>query len=248
MDIDAIVDNIFVRNRSQAIEHLISSALGEKKTAVILAGGDEKKLKISKEDYRMTAFHGKSRVIEHSIKKLKENGFKNVFIVAQPIVLTKLFDILKNGSKYGVSINYIEEKEPKGTATSLKLLKGKINTNFLIVYGDIIFNKMNIEELWNNHLRQRGAATLMLTTSNEPSKKGVVKLEGNKVLNFRQKPKKSDVYIVFSPIIAAAPEIFEYPGKSLEQDTFPVLAEKGLLYGHISSEKEKHIHSLRDLK
>lgn len=230
------------------MEYLISNALGEKKTAVILAGGSEDKLRISKEDYRMTAFFKNSRVIEHSIKKLKENGFKNIFIVAQAVVLTKLFDILKDGSKYGVAINYIEEKEAKGTAASLKLLKGKINTNFLVVYGDIIFNKMNIEELWNSHLRQRGAATIMLTTSNEPSKKGVVKIEGNKILNFTQKPKQADNYIVFSPIIAAAPEILEYKGDSLEQNVFPVLAEKGMLYGHLSSEKEKHIHNLRDLE
>ena len=213
-----------------------------------MAGGDEAKLKISKEDYRMTAFFGKKRVIEHSIKKLKENGFKNIFVVAQPNVLTKLFDTLKDGSKYGVAINYVEEKESKGTAFSLRLLKGKINTNFLIVYGDIIFNKLNVEELWNSHLRQRGTATLVLTTSNEPSEKGVVKIEGNKVLKFTQKPKQADNYLVFSPIIAASPEMFEYKGDSLEQNVFPLLAEKGMLYGHLSSEKEKHIHSLRDLE
>ena len=73
-------------------------------------------------------------------------------------------------------------------------------------------------------------------------------MEGNKILNFTQKPKKSDIYLVFSPIIAASPEIFEFRGNSLEEEVFPVLAMQGLLRGHLSSEKEKHIHNKGDLK
>jgi len=226
---------------------LVGDSLGGEKTAVILAGGPPERLIIGNE-YRMTAFLGKHRVIEQGIKKLKENGFKNIHIIAQQKVLTRLFDILKNGSNYGINLNYVEEKESIGTAASLRYLKGKIKTNFLIVYGDIVFNKINLEEFWNQHLRQRGTATLMLTTSNEPSKKGVVKIEGSKILEFRQKPRKSDVYLVFGAIIAASPEILEHPGDSLEKDIFPSLAQKGLLYGHLSSEKEKHVHTLKDLE
>ena len=87
----------------------------------------------------------------------------------------------------------------------------------------------------------------MLTTSSRPSEKGTVKVEGSKVLSFAQKPKKSDIYLVFSPIFVAEPNIFGYEGPSLEFDVFPVLAEKGLLNGHLSSEKELHVHSKKDL-
>ena len=72
-------------------------------------------------------------------------------------------------------------------------------------------------------------------------------MEGNKVLTFTQKPKKSDIYLVFSPIFVTEPQIFEYTGTSLESEIFPNLAEKGLLNGHLSSEKEVHVHSKKDL-
>lgn len=39
-EIDFIVDNVYIRNRSQAIEHLVKNALGENKAAVILLGGN----------------------------------------------------------------------------------------------------------------------------------------------------------------------------------------------------------------
>ena len=87
----------------------------------------------------------------------------------------------------------------------------------------------------------------MLTTSSKPSEKGTVRVEGNKVLTFTQKPKKSAIYLVFSPIFVTEPQIFEYSGSSLESDIFPELAEKGLLNGHLSSEKEVHVHSKKDL-
>ena len=88
----------------------------------------------------------------------------------------------------------------------------------------------------------------MLTTSSKPSEKGTVKVEGNKVLTFTQKPKKSDIYLVFSPIFVTEPQIFEYSGASLEFNVFPELAEKGLLNGHLSSEKEVHIHNKKDIE
>jgi len=245
-DIDSIIDNIYIRNRSQAIEHLANNALGENKAAVILLGGNEEHLKISRDYYRPTARIKNSRVIELGTKKLRENNFKTIFIVARHNLLTKLFEILKDGTDYGVKITYIEEKSSNGTADSLRLLKGRINTNFLVVYGDLIFNKININQLWNDHIKQNAVATIMLTTSSKPSEKGTVRVEGNRVLTFTQKPRKSDIYLVFSPIFVTEPQIFEYSGSSLEFDVFPELADKGLLNGHLSSEKEAHIHSKKD--
>ena len=247
-DIDSIIDNVYIRNRSQAIEHLVKNALGENKNAVILLGGSEEHLEMSRNEHRPTAKIRNSSVIELAIKKLRENNFKAIFIVARHNLLTRLFELLRDGSDYGVKISYVEERSSHGTADSLRLLKGRINTNFLVAYGDIIFSKINIEELWNDHIKQNAVATIMLTTSSKPSEKGTVRVEGNKVLSFTQKPKKSDIYLVFSPIFVAEPQILEYSGSSLEFDVFPELAEKGLLNGHLSSEKEVHIHSKKDIE
>jgi mannose-1-phosphate guanylyltransferase len=247
-DIDSIIDRVYIQNRSQAIEHLAKNALGDNKCAVILLGGDETNLKISKDGFRPTVKIKNSTVIELALKKLRENNFKTIYILARTLILTKIFELLKDGSAYGVKINYIEEKASKGTADSLRALKGKISSNFLVVYGDVIFNNINIDELWNDHIKQNSLATIMLTTSSKPSEKGTIRVEGNKVLSFEQKPKKSDIYLVFSPLFVTEPQIFEYNGQSLEFDVFPELVNKGLLNGHLSSEKEWHIHTKNDIK
>ncbi|MBI3036825.1 hypothetical protein HYY73_03695 [Candidatus Woesearchaeota archaeon] len=247
--IDSVVDNVFIRNRSHAIEFLAKTALGEHKQAVMLAGGPEEKLRISDSEFRITAKIGNSTVVEKAVKRLRENGFRDIFIVARHNVLTRVFDILKDGSSHNVKVSYIEEKESGGSADSLRLLKGKINANFLAVYGHILFDKVNIQELWNQHIKQATAvATLIVTTAPNPSEKGTVKVEGSRILEFIQKPKKTDVYLVFSPIFVATPEIFNISGSSLEYDVFPKLAEQGLLFGHTSAEKEQHVHTAADAR
>ncbi|RLF34909.1 MAG: hypothetical protein DRM99_05635, partial [Thermoplasmata archaeon] len=246
-DIDNLVDNISIKNRSQAIEYVLQNSLGEKKIAVVLAGGEEKKIKIGKE-YAPTVQIKNSTLIEEAVKKLRKDGFKEIFVVGRHKVLTRIFELLKDGSSYGIKMNYVEEKTANGTADTLKHLKGKINKNFLVVYADVLFNKINISELWNSHIKGDGIATIMLTTHARPKEKGVVKMEGNKVVDFQQKPARSEEHLVFSPIFATGPEILEYYGKSLEKDVFPTLAKKGLLRGHLSSVKEIHIHNEKDIK
>ena len=247
-EIDAIVDNIFIRNRSQAIEYLVNNALGDNKTAVILCGGPEEKMMISEDEFSPTAkVNGKS-IVEKAISKLRKDGFKTIYIIARHNLLTRIFGIIGEGATLGVKVNYVEEKNSNGTSDSLRLLQGKIKKPFLVVYGDIVFDKVNIEKLWKEHLKSRSIATLMLTTSVKPSSKGTVNMEGNQVLEFVQKPKTSDVYLVFSPIFVAEAEIMEYKGSSLEIDVFPKLAENNLLMGHLSSQKELHIHKKSDLK
>ncbi len=247
-DIDAIIDNIIIRNRSQALEFLAKNALGENKTAVVLSGGDESSLKISEKEYRITAKIGNSTVVERAIKKLRESGFKEIYIIARQKVLTSVFDIVKDGSSYSVKINYVEEKESKGSGDTLNLVKGKIKKNFLAVYGHILFDKINIEELWNRHVRQNSVATLLLTTVANPKEKGTVIMEGDKILDFVQKPKQTDIYLVFSPIFVATPDIFNYCEGRLEYEVFPKLAKLRLLAGHVSAEKEQHIHTAEDVR
>ena len=97
------------------------------------------------------------------------------------------------------------------------------------------------------------SSPLTLGGSTVPIKKSPLKVEGNTVIKVFPKlikPLKElkDSVIIFSSIFIAEPEILEYPGESLENDVFPVLAEKGFLYSYLSSEEEIHIHSKEDAK
>lgn len=246
-EIDSIIDNIYIRNRSQAIELLVNNALGENKSAVILSGGNEENIKISEKEYRITAKINNMHLIEYIIKKLKQDNFKKIFLIAREKVINSVFSLVQNGQKYGVSLEYIEEKESLGTFHTLSLIRGKIKNSFLVLYGDIYFPDLDLEKLWEEHIKRKGLATLLLTTTPEPEKKGIVKIEGSKILEFKQKPEKTDIYLGFSSIFITQPEILEYSGKSLEEDIFPLLAQKGLINGYLSTSKIIKIRCKEDI-
>ncbi|HIH21315.1 MAG TPA: hypothetical protein HA222_01475 [Candidatus Diapherotrites archaeon] len=250
-DIDLVIDNINIQNRSQAIESLIQKTLGENKIAVILAGrGKAPKARIPAR-YALKINH--LAIIEKAVKKLGDSGFRNIFIIAEKETLTSIFRIIEDGSAFGVKIEYVHEEGNEGTAVTLKSIRGKVKTAFLAVWCDIIFDDVNLRELWKQHLNGKTIATLIVNSSMLSKKEhgllGQVHLEGNKITSFIEKstPAKCKSAIFFGGIFAANPELLEYEGKSLEWDVFPVLARKRLLGGQSSSAEYLHIHTKKDL-
>ncbi len=251
-DIDSVIDNIFIRNRSQAIEHFIKKAMKETKVAVILAG-DSKSLSSTKLKNRYALKVNHLTIIEKAIKKLGDSGFKTIYIIADHNTLTNIFKIIGDGSDYNVKIEFINEENSEGSASALKLLKGIIKTTFLVVQCDLVFSHVNLLELWQQHLQGKFVATALVSSSILPGNKilyGHIKMQGNRVLFYIEKPipKKVESSIFFGGIFIAEPDIFAYPGKSLEFDIFPELARRGYLGGLITSSEHLHVHTNEDLK
>jgi len=247
-EVDSIIDNLFIRNRSQAIEYLLKRSFGESKIAVILAGGDIKKLIINNNIYRPVYNLLGITPIELTINKLKKNNYKIIYIIGRKPLLTEVFKIVGNGSEFGVKLEYIEEKEGKGSADSLRLLKGKIKNSFLTVFCDIIIENIDLKGLWDDHIKRKATTTLLVASSPKAYRSGgIVFMEGNKINQFKEKPKKVESFIFFTGIFVSEPELLEYNGESLQYHVFPKLASKGLLYGYLSGKEHLHFHTKKDI-
>ncbi len=243
-EIDSLIDGIRIRNRSQAIEFLIKKSLSEKKTAVILSGGEENRLKVNGVYKPLLKYKSKT-TIEHIIEWLRKFDFSDIYIVGRKNVLSEIFKVVGDGSEFGVSISYVEEKEEKmitkqDTAKTLKLLNGTINKPFLCIYCDVLCD-FDLEDLWRFHIKSDNIATMVVKTSKEPRKWGNVEMVGNRITKFVEKPKKEENYLVYTGIFVANPEIFKQQGFSLEYEIFPRLAEKGMLGGYIVSGFCEHV-------
>lgn len=246
--VEALVDGIYIKNRSHAIEYLVRKWAGTKRTAVVLCGGPSERLELAKGIYRPTARLNGKCLIEHTLMKLASQGFSEVLIIGRKPVLTAVFEVVGSGKNYGVSVEYVEETHSRGSADSLRLAKERLNATFLVVFCDIFIDRIRLDELWESHVKNDYIATLMLTTTTQPQRKGIVKLEGSRVMEFVQKPSQTDTLLGFSSLFVAEPALLGLEGDRLEEDIFPLLAKSGSLGGHVSSEKEGHIHSLLDLK
>ncbi|MFA5995969.1 MAG: sugar phosphate nucleotidyltransferase [Patescibacteria group bacterium] len=235
--LDKYIDGDKIRNRSHAIEYIVSHHLGtDVSTCVILAGG-------SPDQSIKPLLRIKNRpIIAYTIELLRQANIRNIIMV----INSDNQDIKKylgDGSQWKVAITYIEDKSGQGTAVALKLAQQYITGSFLLLYGDVLVN-IDLQEFIQYHKAlDRVAATLAVTACTNPSHYGVTELQGHYILRLIEKPasyNKSN--LVFAGLAICEPQLFDYllqPEKrsDLTRDILPDLAHRGQIAGYPFSGK-----------
>lgn len=239
--VDEEIDGTHIRNRSHAIEYLLTKALQKPVTqAVILAGGEGIKMRPLTYEIPKSLIPVKGKpILEYLIETLRNAEIRDI-ILAIGHLGEKIKDYFGNGSKFGVKITYSEENKDLGTSGALlnsyQFLEQK---PFLVIHGDILID-IDLAELIRFHTTLNDSiGTLVLSTVSDPSAYGNVLLKGNKIVKFIEKPEKDKTssHLVSTGLYAFEYEIFNYLPKktpSMLEDLFPKLTEKNLLSGFIS--------------
>lgn len=239
--VDQSVNGSDVKNRSHAVELLLTKAFGENKPskAIILAGGKGARMKPMTNLLPKPMLRIQDKpILEHNIELLKRHGIKDV-IISVGYRGNKIKEHFGDGSQLGVNIKYIEEKTPLGTGGPLNLLKGKIDDTFLLMNGDEL-KEIDLEDMFLFHRKNKSMATIALTTVEDPSKYGVAVMNGNQIMTFIEKPSKdhapsklinAGLYILEPEILKNIPEGFFM----IENEIFPRLATNEKLLGYVFS-------------
>ncbi len=234
--IDNVIDGNRIRNRSHAIEDLLSTALGKTAvgTAFILAGGAGTRLRpITYEIPKaLIPVHGRP-ILEHQLDMLKKYDIRNI-VLAVSHKADKIKEYFGNGSKFGVKITYIDEKKPMGTGGSLHAARNHLNDSFALLYVDTLMNP-DISSVSQFHSGHGGLGTMLVVPTNRPEAAGAVVMEGNKIVNFIEKPKHRKSALINAGLSIVEPSILDFVPSgqcSLEIDVFPLLASRGLLFGY----------------
>ncbi len=240
--LDATIDGVNVRNRSHAIERLLDMVLTQSMTkkAIVLAGGNTLSFK-GQHDVPKPMLMVKGRpILEYVIRELKRNEITEV-LMAIGHGGEKIVSYFGDGSMFGVSINYIKEDTPKGTANALSLARGLVGSApFFVINGDNIF-KINLKEMYKQHVSTKALATISLATADVTLGFGVTRLDGFKVTRFLEKPANEKGKLVSAGIYLFNPAIFDIIEKEgaarsmLERNVFPKLSSSGNLYGYAFS-------------
>jgi NDP-sugar pyrophosphorylase family protein len=254
LKIDDIIDGSIIKNRSHAIELLVSKGLGQDKIirAVILAGGKTQRterksvLKMAKHPVKMLKSDipaalvkvGDKTVLEHNLDLLKKYGIKDVLIVLDE-ENNRIKDYFDDGRKFGLKINYIEEPIPLGTAGALKLAKMHLKETFVLLNSDEL-KDIDLNMMYDHHKKNKAMVTMALTSVHDKSDYGVAKLNGNQIVDFVEKPEtvhesfshiNSGLYIMQPSIFEVIPEGY----CKLENHVFPRIAKDNALFGFIFS-------------
>ena len=235
--VDKRIDGKQIKNRSQEIENILEQALGSNmpSKAVLLAGGLGTRLRPLTNDIpkALIDIHGKT-ITEHIFDLLKKYGIRDV-ILSVGYLKDKIKDYFGDGSKFGLNIQYIEEDTPLGTAGPLRLAKSQLKESFIVSNGDEL-NKINIARMFRLHKRKNALVTIALTTVDDPSLYGVARLEGSRIIEFVEKPKKeeSPSNLINAGFYIIEPEVIDMIGEGrvmFEKDIFPKLAAEGRVRG-----------------
>ncbi len=236
-EIDRMVDGVKVRDRSHAVEIILSRLLYAKRVerAVILAGGHGTRMRPFTYEMPkpMIPVQGKP-LLQHIIELLRKYEVRNI-ILSTGYMGDKIREYFGNGSKFGGDLSFVEEEEAMGTAGPLNLMRDVLDSTFLMFNGDILAN-IDLHDLIIFHGENNALATIALTPVKDPSRFGVARLRGNRILEFIEKPETNlKSKLINAGVYVLEPGILEYipEGKAMmEKDVFPRLAGEGRLYGY----------------
>jgi len=160
---------------------------------VILAGGEGKRLKPYTEVIPKPLLPiGEKPVLEIIFERLKNQGYKDIVLATN--YKAYLFETLfGDGSKLGMNITYSRESKPLGTAGPLKGIEGQLTDDFFLMNGDLITD-LQISDVEKVHRKGKADITVVTREIETPIPYGVIDVEGEKVLAWKEKPKiKSEI-------------------------------------------------------
>lgn len=156
-------------------------------TMVIMAGGKGVRLRPHTENCPKPLLPvGGKPMLQHIIERARGEGFRD-FVIAVHYLGHMIEDHFGDGSVLGVSIRYLREQQPLGTAGALSLLPVRPTAPFLVTNGDVL-SDIRYGELLDFHTRHGAAATMAVRLHEWQHPFGVVRTRGVDIVGFEEKP------------------------------------------------------------
>lgn len=149
---------------------------------------------------------GNKPILETIIKNFAKHGFINITISVN-YKADMIKEYFKDGSQFGVNINYIEEEKRLGTAGALSLIKDTPKEPFFVMNADLLTD-VNFSHLLDYHIYENSMATMCVREYDFQVPYGVIEIENSNIISIKEKPVNK--FFVNAGIYVLSPKIFEY--------------------------------------
>jgi len=154
---------------------------------VLMAGGKGVRLyPLTKDVPKPMLKIGDMPIIEIILRKLKAQGFKNVYISVNYLG-NVIEDHIKDGAWLGLNVTYLRESQPLGTAGALGQLDGVLSEPFIVMNSDLLTN-CDFRQVIRFHKKTGAKGTLGVREYSFQIPYGVVNISGTEVESISEKP------------------------------------------------------------
>lgn len=201
--------------------------------AVVVAGGRGTRMGAFTENMPkpMLPVEGKP-LLEHQLLWLKKQGFSDIILLLG-YRADAIKSYFKDGEAWGLKLSYVVEKEPRGTAGSVKDAAYLWAGDALIVYGDLFIDMKLAPFLKFHDADAKAAASIVVWESDHPLDSDLAKMNGDRIEGFyRAKPGEkfenvalAALWAVRKPLLGLVPS--DRPS-DFGRDIFPEAVRRGL--------------------
>ncbi len=166
---------------------------------------------------------GGQPILETVIKSFIKAGFNN-FYISTHYMPEQIHRHFGDGSKLGVSIQYIHEEQPLGTGGALGLLPKDLPEDLpLIMMNSDLLTQVDFQSLLKFHLNNDADATMCVREYDYQIPYGVVNGEGSRITSMVEKPVQR--FFVNAGIYVVSPKVIRSVHANQRID-MPTLLEK----------------------
>lgn len=189
---------------------------------VLMAGGLGTRLRPLTENVPKPMLTVGSRpILETIIESFSQCGFRN-FLLSVNYKAEQIIEHFKDGSRFGVSIDYLKEKKRLGTAGALSLMPEAPEHPFIVMNGDLLTG-LNFEHLLNYHVHTQADASMSVRDYEFQVPFGVVESKGARITTIVEKPShhfyvNAGIYVLQPEVISMVPSDTFYDMPQLFQD------------------------------
>jgi len=152
---------------------------------------------------------GGQPLLSITIDLFKKQGFRK-FLLAVNYLATTIQDYFGDGSRLGVHIEYLLEKERMGTAGAMSLLPPHVDGALLVINGDIL-TTLDFTALLDFHEQHKALLTTTVREFSYQVPYGVARLDGETLQAVAEKPTQSfnvlaGIYVVDAAFARGLPQ------------------------------------------
>jgi mannose-1-phosphate guanylyltransferase len=172
-------------------------------------------------------------LLQYTLEWLRENGIRDI-VVSVGYLRKSIEDYFEDGSEFDVNITYVRLTHPLGTAGQLKATGSHLDSRFVCIYGDSVYD-FDLQNAVSSHEENQALATIVLKRYKTSLKYGFIDTDpSGAVTGWREKPEFEGLINIGCYVME--PKFLEYiPEKQMygmDMAFKKALDSKERIYGH----------------